>query len=136
MFNENISYKEDGLFLVQFIVASGLNIVFIPDIVYFYYDRADGAMGKLNNTFTPKYLTNLDARLLIKCELEKNSLSSNIIELAEESVVDIVKRVLVRIYRSKQFKYLFYVLKRLVEYGMFFNTIKIITLQKIFKKRL
>lgn len=136
LFNENISYKEDGLFLVQFIVASGLNIVFIPDIVYFYYDRADGAMGKLNNTFTPKYLTNLDARLLIKCELEKNSLSSNIIELAEESVVDIVKRVLVRIYRSKQFKYLFYVLKRLVEYGMFFNIIKIITLQKIFKKRL
>ena len=60
-FNKEILYKEDGLFLMQYLLRSRSNVMTIPEEVYTYYDRIDSAMGRVRKGFEPDHITNLYA---------------------------------------------------------------------------
>lgn len=63
-FHEDIYYKEDGLFLVEFICKSQKDVFITTKPVYKYYLNPQGAMKSLLLQFNVKYLTNMDARIL------------------------------------------------------------------------
>ena len=124
-FDEYIKYKEDGLFLVLYILKSDNPIVCVPNVVYNYYVRTNSAMGILNKSFSKDYFTNLDARLLILKEIKESEISKEIIDLAKDSVGDIVKILLMKMCRFHQFnvKNIAYIVVRLVKNMVFFSTI-------------
>ena len=70
-FREDIYYKEDGLFLISYLVRSTKAIVCIPDIVYLYRQVPESAMNSLETSFNPKLFTLLDAHGEIITELRK-----------------------------------------------------------------
>lgn len=63
-FHEDIYYKEDGLFLVEFICKSKKDVFVTTKPIYRYYINPNGAMQSLKLDFNIKYLTNMDARIL------------------------------------------------------------------------
>lgn len=63
-FHEDIYYKEDGLFLVEFICKSKKDSFITTKPVYKYYINPHGAMQSLKLHFETKYLTNMNARIL------------------------------------------------------------------------
>lgn len=85
-FNEDILYKEDGLFLIQYILRSKSNIITIPDEVYSYYDRIDSAMGITRKGFAPAHITNLYARVLILDEIKQYNRNRKNIFMAKQAV--------------------------------------------------
>ncbi len=124
-FNESIKYKEDGLFLVSYILKSGKPVVCVPDIVYNYYVRENSAMGILNKSFSKDYFTNLDARLLILNEIRDSKCSKEIVDLAKDSVGDIVMLLLMKMRNFHQFnvKNIVYIVVRLLKNMIFFSTL-------------
>lgn len=81
-FNESIHYKEDGLFLVQYLLCCKGKAAYINDPVYLYRINPTGAMNALDTQFSPKLLTNLDAHILIIKEMKKHHVSEDTIERA------------------------------------------------------
>lgn len=80
-FREDIYYKEDGLFLVQYLLYSKKDVPFITDVIYLYKIREGSAMMAASRRYNRKYLTNLDARIAILNEIERQPLlthSSNL----------------------------------------------------------
>lgn len=65
-FHEDIYFKEDGLFLVEFLCNSKKDIPITTKPVYNYHINSDSAMQSLKVYFNKKYLTNLDARILCR----------------------------------------------------------------------
>lgn len=63
-FHEDIFFKEDGLFIVEFICKSKKKLSISTRPIYNYYINPKGAMQSLNLFFNTKYLTNMDARIL------------------------------------------------------------------------
>jgi len=81
-FNEDIHYKEDGLFLVQYLCASGQKVACVDKVLYHYRINPEGAIGSLEKRFNPKQLTNIIAHKLILKELRKYSLSQEVMNSA------------------------------------------------------
>ena len=79
-FHTDIFYKEDGLFITQYLCRCGNNVVTIPDIVYYYRQTSSSAMGILGTTYSPKLLTNIDSHGYIYRELKRSGVSKEIIE--------------------------------------------------------
>lgn len=69
-FASDIYYCEDALFLTTFMCASGKSVYFFTTPVYGYYVHDDSAMGRLGRHFTEKFLTDLDAHMRMKDEIE------------------------------------------------------------------
>lgn len=63
---ENIYYREDGLFITEYLCHSKKNLVYISTPVYNYYMNPSSAMMTLGSKFTDKFLTELDSRILSK----------------------------------------------------------------------
>lgn len=85
-FNEDIHYKEDGLFIIQYMCRMRNGIHSIATPVYNYVIHPDSAMGIAATTVTPKFLTNLDARILTLQEIRKWKCNSITVSKAEEAV--------------------------------------------------
>ena len=83
-FNENISYKEDGLFVIQYLCASNGLVSCVDKVLYEYYRNTTGAMSKTWHAFDPSIISNLEAHKLIKKELENKGVSDSILAKAEE----------------------------------------------------
>ena len=79
-FFSDIHYKEDGLFVVQYLCRSTKMVACIPDIVYLYRQNENGAMGRLAMHFNPKLLTNVDAHGIILRELKRLNVSQDLID--------------------------------------------------------
>lgn len=79
-FKEDIYYKEDGLFVVQYLCRCENKVVCIPDIVYLYRQVSNSAMGSLATTYNERLLTNIDAHGYIIQELKKRGLSKDLID--------------------------------------------------------
>lgn len=72
-FNEEIHYKEDGLFLVQYLCASNGRVGCVDKVLYYYYRNTTGAMSKTWHSFDPKIITNLEAhRQIIETIQQRN----------------------------------------------------------------
>lgn len=74
-FNEDIYYKEDGLFLIRYLCASNGMVGCVDKVLYYYYRNNTGAMSKTWNSFDEKIITNLEAHRLIIKELENRNVS-------------------------------------------------------------
>lgn len=70
-FFTNVYYKEDGLFVVQYLCRCNNKVVCIPDIVYLYRQVSNSTMGSLATSFNEKLLTNVDAHGYIIRELKQ-----------------------------------------------------------------
>lgn len=70
-FNEDIYFKEDGLFVVKFLCMSKQNVYVTTKPVYKYFINRQGAMRSLLYQFNEKYLTNLDARISCYLSIKK-----------------------------------------------------------------
>ena len=89
-FREDIYYKEDGLFLVQYLLYSKKDVPFITDVIYLYKIREGSAMVTASRRYNRKYLTNLDARIAILNEIERHAPIDSLVKLAKESVLKVV----------------------------------------------
>ena len=89
-FREDIYYKEDGLFLVQYLLYSKKDVPFITDVIYLYKIREGSAMMVASRRYNRKYLTNLDARIAILNEIERHAPIDSLVKLAKESVLKVV----------------------------------------------
>lgn len=65
LFNEKIFFNEDRLFVTQFICSSSKCVFYTTMPVYGYHERRDSAMGALKESFNPKFITDLDARIMM-----------------------------------------------------------------------
>ena len=60
-FRENIHYKEDGLFLIQYLTRCTNKVACTTEIVYLYRQVSNSAMGKLNTSYNEHLLSVIDA---------------------------------------------------------------------------
>ena len=81
-FREDIFFKEDGLFLIDYLCASNGFVGYANKIIYYYRQNLDSALGSLNKKFNKRLFTNLDAHLLILEKLKNNNLPKSTIEKA------------------------------------------------------
>ena len=79
-FFTDIHYKEDGLFVVQYLCRSKNKVACIPDIVYLYRQTTNSAMGSLATKFNEKLLTNIDSHGQIVRELERRGVSKVVLK--------------------------------------------------------
>ncbi len=85
-FKEDIYYKEDGLFLVQYLCASNGRVGCVDKVLYFYYRNSTGAMSKTWHAFDEKILTNLEAhRQMIKI-LTRRLKSNDVLARAKSQI--------------------------------------------------
>lgn len=71
-FNENIHYREDGLFITEFLCFSKKNLCYTSTPVYNYYMNPSSAMMTLEHTFPSKFLTELDSRIFSEVAIRKS----------------------------------------------------------------
>lgn len=102
-FNKGILYKEDGLFLMQYLLRSRSNVMTIPEEVYTYYDRVDSAMGKIRKGFEPAHITNLYARVLILDEIKQYTPTSENIMMAKQSINNMARILVRQMIRARYF---------------------------------
>ena len=81
-FREDIFYKEDGLFLIDYLCASNGLVGYANKVIYYYRQNNDSALGSLNKKFNNKLFTNLDAHLLILDRLKRKHLPKATIKKA------------------------------------------------------
>ncbi len=60
-FREDIYYKEDGLFVVQYLCASNGLVGCVDKVLYYYYRNKTGAMSKTWHYFDKNIISNLKA---------------------------------------------------------------------------
>lgn len=81
-FHEDIYYKEDGLFVVQYLCRSNGRVGVTDSVVYDYRRTPNGAIGSVRSSFKAKLLTNLTAHVHIIQELRENRVSDNTLSIA------------------------------------------------------
>lgn len=77
-FNEDIYFNEDRLFIVQYLCKCVGHCYYTARPIYNYYIRETSAMASFYNSFNPKFVTDLDAYLIIYNELAKHGQKENI----------------------------------------------------------
>lgn len=102
-FNEDISFNEDGLFVLQYVCRLEGKIFYTTKPVYNYIERSSSAMGSIRGHFNPKFVTHFNSVLLQKEEVFKYTKNHKIRRLA--------KRRIVRLF--------IYILKLMVDYNAF-----------------
>ena len=86
-FNTRIHYKEDGLFVVQYICSCRQGFIYIPEIVYYYRQNNQGAMLSLKKTFNKRLLTNVDAHGKILSTLRRNHIRPDLLAREERHLL-------------------------------------------------
>lgn len=81
-FKEDIYYKEDGLFLVQYLCASNGMVGCVDKVLYYYYRNATGAMSKTWHAFDEKIITNLVAHRMMIDVIKRKGVSELILSKA------------------------------------------------------
>lgn len=87
-FREDIYYKEDGLFLVEFLCKSQKDIVYIEDIVYIYRKNKESATGKIGRIFNPRLYTNIKAHAQIVKTIKKSTNNRELVRLASKGMLN------------------------------------------------
>lgn len=72
-FNEQICYNEDRLFIVQYVCASNNSFRYKDASPYNYYLRTESATVSLEKRYNPRVVTDFDALVLMKQEIERLS---------------------------------------------------------------
>lgn len=85
-FNESIHYKEDGLFIIQYMCRMSSSVLYVSRPVYNYVIHEGSAMGQASKCITPEFMTNLDSRIIILHEIQKFTGNRQIVTRAKEAV--------------------------------------------------
>jgi len=72
LFNPKISFNEDRLFVTQYLALCS-NCLFDTSPVYNYFENPNSAMASLNVRFNEKFITDLDAMILMKKTIKEYS---------------------------------------------------------------
>ena len=86
-FRTDIFYKEDGLFIIDYLARCSKSVACTNDIVYLYRQVPNSAMGALNSSFNSKLFTNIDAHGEIIHVIKKMGVSKSIIKREEKHLV-------------------------------------------------
>lgn len=114
-FDERIAYKEDGLFLVQYLLKCKGQVAYFPETVYCYRQNPSSAMGALDSGKTKRLVTNIDAHAQIIKEMRR----ANVAE-------DILNREIAHAFNSRH-----WVLDKLIKTGNFSKRVWFETLWKL-----
>lgn len=114
-FREDIHIKEDGLFVVEYLLASNGLVGLSNQILYFYRSNPAGAMGVLQKGFNPKLMTDLLAHEALIKALTDNNLPADIIALAKEQAISVGNWILTTLLsaRSKNISFYWQLEKRM-----------------------
>ena len=102
-FREDIFYKEDGLFVVQYLCASNGYVGCVDKVLYYYFRNTTGAMSKTWHTFDKKIITNLMAHKLMIDELRRNDISEIVLSKARSQAKAACNWILQMMCQSKSF---------------------------------
>lgn len=92
-FNKNITYNEDGLFLVEYLCHCK-EIAINNQICYLYVQREGSAMQTIaTEQFNEKYLSNIDARIGILDSITEYCSSDLLVEKAKDYLLQIYLRI-------------------------------------------
>ena len=105
-FREDIFYKEDGLFVVQYLCASNGYVGCVDKVLYYYFRNTTGAMSKTWHTFDKKIITNLMAHKLMIDELRHNDISEIVLSKAMSQAKAACNWILQMMFQSKSFSLL------------------------------
>lgn len=132
-FNEKIYYKEDGLFIIQFLCDRKTSVGYITDNVYNYYERPNGAMLSVDSIFSRKYLTNFDARILIYKYLKEKGYCNEIIADSIISIENVLSNIRRKIKKSKRMhpKAWFYIYYTLIRHALLFKVVGVTLKRKL-----
>lgn len=100
-FREDIYYKEDGLFVVQYLCASNGLVQCVDKVLYFYNRNPYGAMSKTSHSFDKKIITNLMAHQLIIQEIRHKGVSDVVLSLANQQAKAACNWILQMMFKSK-----------------------------------
>ncbi len=100
-FNESIFFKEDGLFAVQYMVNCGQPCFYSSKIVYNYLKHDNSSMFQYNTSFSHKYLTNLDARILCLMSIKRRYNDKELINRAKYAILFFYNQALYRMNKAK-----------------------------------
>lgn len=110
LFKEDIYYKEDGLFVVQYLCASNGLVGCVDKVLYYYYRNTSGAMSKTWHSFDEKVITNLEAHRLMNEVIRGRHLSEPVLFLAESQAKAACKWILQMMWQTKSY-HLFLLIK-------------------------
>ena len=102
-FREDIFYKEDGLFVVQYLCASNGYVGCVDKVLYYYYRNNTGAMSKTWQSFDKKIITNLMAHKLIIDEIRHKGVSQTVVAKAISQAKASCNWILQMMRQSKSF---------------------------------
>lgn len=85
---EDIYYKEDGLFLVEYLCKSQKDIVYVEEIVYVYCKNEESATGKIGRVFNPRLYTNIKAHAQIVKTIKKSTNNRELVKLASKGMLN------------------------------------------------
>lgn len=116
-FDEDIFYKEDGLFLVRYLCRSNGMVGVTDKVVYRYRRTPNGAMGSAIASFNPKLMTNLTAHGRIIEELKNKSVSPEILSLAIAQVKAVANWIqgMLHGFAKERLRYLLLIEKQMIE---------------------
>ena len=100
-FKDTIYYKEDGLFLVQYLCASNGLVGCVDRVLYYYYRNTTGAMSKTWHSFDEKIITNLEAHRQIIEEIRLKNVSNEVLQKAVNQAKAACNWILLMMWRSK-----------------------------------
>lgn len=82
-FRTDIYYKEDGVFLINFLARCSRGIACVNEVVYLYRQVFNSTMGALYSSFNTKVFTNIDAHGEIYRVISRLGVSKEIIKREE-----------------------------------------------------
>lgn len=93
IFDETLAYKEDGVFLIEYLTCSNTAVVYGSEVVYLYRQFENSAMGVFRSGFTQKMISNVKAHLIIINILEKGNCSNKLIITAYRNMYSCYHKV-------------------------------------------
>ena len=87
-FPTDLYYKEDGVFLIDYLARCSNGIACIDDVVYLYRQVKDSAMGSLGYSFNDRLLTNIDAHGEIYRTIRRLDVPRSIVKREEKHLFD------------------------------------------------
>ena len=96
-FREDIYYKEDGLFVVQYLCRSNGLVGCMDKVDYYYNTDNQGAIAKIAGKFDPRLITNLKAHQLIIVELKRFAIASAVMTKAIDQAKSVANWIVIAI---------------------------------------
>ena len=103
-FNEKIHIKEDSLFIVEYICHSRKDVFFTSELVYGYIQSESSVMKSLKKKFNPKYLTDIDACVLMNKAIREVSSDPKLLRYSRDYLYYIHLKVKNHIKKNNPFK--------------------------------